>query len=59
MRRQTPGDMEPATAEVGGDMQDDMEDDIAADIAGGDEASSGEVDEPLGPIRKETNYESC
>ena len=41
--------MEP-TAEVGGDMQDDMEDDIAAD-PGGDEASSGEVDEPLGPKR--------
>jgi hypothetical protein len=41
------GDMEPATAEVGGDMQDDMEDDIAADL-GGDEASAGEVDEPLG-----------
>ena len=52
-----PGDMEP-TAEVGGDMQDDMEDDIAADPVGGDEASSGEVDEPQA-VRKETNYESC
>ena len=46
------GDMEPATAEVGGDMQDDMEDDIAADL-GGDEASSGEVDEPLGRSKRD------
>ena len=44
--------MEPATAEVGGDMQDDMEDDIAADL-GGDEASSGEVDEPLGRSKRD------
>ena len=46
------GDMEPATSEVGGDMQDDMEDDIAADL-GGDEASSGEVDEPLGRSKRD------
>lgn len=46
------GDMEPATAEVGGDMQDDMEDDIAADL-GGDEASAGEVDEPLGRSKRD------
>ena len=46
-------DMEPATAEVGGDMQDDMEDDIAADLSGGDEASSGEVDEPLGRSKRD------
>ena len=45
------GDMEP-TAEVGGDMQDDMEDDIAAD-PGGDEASSGEVDEHLGRSKRD------
>ena len=46
------GDMEPATAEVGGDMQDDMEDDIEADL-GGDEASAGEVDEPLGRSKRD------
>lgn len=46
-------DMEPATTEIGGDMEDDMKDDIEADLSGGDEASSGEVDEPLGRSKRD------
>ena len=45
-------EMEPAQAELGGDMQDDMEADITADIAGGDESASGEAEEPLGQFEK-------
>jgi hypothetical protein len=46
-------DMTPATTEIGGDMEDDMKDDIAADLSVGDEASSGEADEPLGRSKRD------
>jgi hypothetical protein len=45
--------MAPATTEIGGDMEDDMKDDIEADLSAGDEASSGEVDEPLGRSKRD------
>ena len=48
-----PSEMEPAQAELGGDMQDDMEADITADIAGGDESASGEAEEPLGRSKRD------
>jgi hypothetical protein len=45
--------MTPARTEIGGDMEDDMKDDIAADLSAGDEASSGEADEPLGRSKRD------
>lgn len=48
-------DMGATDMELGGDMAADMEDDIAADMdmTGGDEASAGPVDEPLGRAKRD------
>ena len=45
-------DMTAGEPELGGDMGDDFESDIEVDAMGGDEATSGPVDEPLGRAKR-------
>jgi hypothetical protein len=45
-------DMTAGEPELGGDMGDDFESDIEVDAMGGDEATSGPVDDPLGRAKR-------